>query len=239
MTNTIPENLILLHQGEEQLRLKALGQLDGDSISSTHLIMIERTMDLADMLRQFDTADEDLKLIQVLGIRCFNAFASALKLALSGYAQNSALIMRDVLETVFLLDLFRGERSLIGQWRTADKQVRKKVFSPIQVRMKLDNRDGVTSMKRAAAYDMFSELAAHPTMQSVAMLRPLNMDARIGPFIDNTVITAVIAEMGKLAVQVGEQLYEFIPRDWTKGLLTRAAFLDAKKQWIETFYPAP
>jgi hypothetical protein len=37
-------------------------------------------------------------------------------LALSGYHQNSALILRDVMEMVFLLDLFAGDPSLIERW---------------------------------------------------------------------------------------------------------------------------
>jgi len=234
----VPENLICLHHGEEQLRVKAIEQLASDQISLLHLTVVERVMDLADVLRQHETDDEDLKLIQVFGMRCFNAFASSTKLTLSGYSQTAALLLRDVLETTFLLDLFRGERALISEWRLADKQARKKKFGPIHIRMKLDNRDGLTNLKRAAAYDLLSELAAHPTMQSVAMLRPLNMDAQIGPFIDNTVLTAVLAEMGKLAIQVGEQLYEFVPKGWQNGLLARASFLDAKKRWIDTFYPA-
>ncbi|HEY8593981.1 MAG TPA: hypothetical protein VIL84_01955 [Devosiaceae bacterium] len=39
-------------------------------------------MDVPDILRQFDTVDEDLKVTQVLGMRTFNAFGANLKLAL-------------------------------------------------------------------------------------------------------------------------------------------------------------
>lgn len=39
-------------------------------------------------------------------------------------SQNSALIMRDVLETVFLIDLFRPDRSAIARWRLANVRVR-------------------------------------------------------------------------------------------------------------------
>jgi hypothetical protein len=113
----LPENLESLHGGEEQLRDKAIGVVAGDTRLKLHLVVVERAMDLADILRQFETGDEDLKLAQLLGMRTFNAFGASLKLALSGYSQNSALIMRDVLETVFLLDLFRGDRTLIERWR--------------------------------------------------------------------------------------------------------------------------
>jgi hypothetical protein len=85
-------------------------------------------MDLADMLRQFNSSDEDLKVAVVLVMRTFNAFAASIKLTLSGYHQNSSLILRDVLETVFLLDLFAGDPSLIERWRHADKKARMKRF---------------------------------------------------------------------------------------------------------------
>jgi hypothetical protein len=57
----------------------------------------EAAMDLADMLRQFNSSDEDLKVAVVLGMRTFNARAASIKLTLSGYHQNSALILRDVM----------------------------------------------------------------------------------------------------------------------------------------------
>src|SRR5260370_33391528 len=77
-----------------------------------HLAVTEAAMGLADMLRQFNTSDENLKVAVMLGMRTFNAFAASIKLALSGYHQNSALILRDVMETVFLLDLFAGDPPL-------------------------------------------------------------------------------------------------------------------------------
>jgi hypothetical protein len=40
----------------------------------------KKVMSLLDTLRRFPTEDEDLKVIQLLGIRTFNAFASATKL---------------------------------------------------------------------------------------------------------------------------------------------------------------
>ena len=50
--------------------------------------MTEAAMDLADMLRQFNSSDEDLKVAVILGMRTFNAFAASIKLMLSGYHQN-------------------------------------------------------------------------------------------------------------------------------------------------------
>lgn len=120
--HAIPENLQSLHGHEEQLREKATALVEGDGRLALHLSVVERVMDLADLLRQFPTDDEDMKVIQVLGMRMFNAFGASTKLALSGYVQNSALIMRDILETVFLMSLFRSDRAVIERWRVAEKK---------------------------------------------------------------------------------------------------------------------
>jgi len=138
------------------------------------------------------------------------------------------------METVFLLDLFAGDQSLIERWRFADKKVRRSEFSPVKVREALDTRDGFTSKKRFEMYELFSELAGHPNMKSSWMMRPQkDGDAVIGPFME--ALEAVISEMGRLAVQVGEQLDRFFPADW--GIPSRVAFARLKRDWLNRFYP--
>lgn len=235
MTGNLPDNLACLHEGEQFLRGKSIEALQ-DARLRLHADIIEQAMNMVDGLRQFPTDDEDLKLIQALGIRTFNAFGSAIKLCLSGYYQNASLIMRDVLETTFLLDLFRGDRTLIAKWRMADKATRLKEFAPVKVRTRLNDRDGFTERKRAAMYEMFSELAGHATMASIAMLRPKGMDIQIGPFFDATALEAVLSEMGRLAVQLGEQVDAFMPEPQGRVLQLRLGFASAKLEWVNTFY---
>ena len=62
-------NLARLHAGEEELREKALGMIAADDRLGLHLAVTEAAMDLADILRQFQTADEDLKVVQILAVR--------------------------------------------------------------------------------------------------------------------------------------------------------------------------
>lgn len=237
--DAIPPNLAGLHTGEEILRDKAIEIIAGDERLKLHLAITEAAMDLADVLRQFDTTDEDIKVIQLLGMRTFNAFGASVKLALSGYSQNSALILRDVLETVFLINYFAGDRTLIERWRFADKKARLRDFGPVKVREALDARDGFTDKKRFMMYEMFSELAGHPTMKSAFMMRPQrDGNAVIGPFMEATTLEAVVSEMGRLAIQVGEQLNRFFPPDWPLGLPSRLTFAKLKQRWISTFYPS-
>jgi len=221
----LPENLVSLHSKEEALRGKALELIAHDRRLVLHIAVVEQAMTLGDLLRQFPTDDEDLKVIKMLGMRMFNALAASLKLALSEYAQNSVLILRDILETVFLIDLFRSDPRQIARWRFADNKTIRDDFSPAAVRKALDARDGHTTKRRAELYKLFSELAAHPTMKSAWMMRPdKDGDAVIGPFIEKTSLDAVVSEMGKIAVQVGEQLDAFFPADWQPALEPRLSF---------------
>lgn len=232
----LPTNLDRLYGGEEFLRGKSVEALQDDDRLRLHAAVVEQAMNMADGLRQFPTDDEDLKLIQALGMRIFNAFGAAMKLCLSGYYQNAVLIMRDVLETTFMIDLFGGDPTHIARWRMADKAARLKEFAPVKVRTKLDDRDGFTERKRAAVYAMFSELAGHATMQSIAMLRPKGMDAQIGPFFDVSVLEAVLSEMGRLAVQVGEQIDSFMPDPEGAARPLRHDFASVKARWLAMFY---
>ena len=236
--HAIPDNLRSLHRQEECLRERALELVAADAHLVLHARMVENAMDLTDLLRQVHTEDEDMKVIQVLGMRAFNAFGASFKLALSGYSQNSALIMRDVLETVFLLSLFRGNRTLIERWRCADDKAQRRDFSPAAVRKALDERDGFQGRKREEVYRMFSELAAHPTMKSVHMMRPeKGGDAVIGPFMAPDTLQAVLSEMGRLAVQLSEDLDAFFPETWADVLPVRENFTRRRRKWLATFYP--
>jgi hypothetical protein len=58
---------------------------------------------------------------QMLGVRLFNAAASGLKLALSGYHQTAFNQARDIMETGFLLDYFRTSPDKIQVWKTTDR----------------------------------------------------------------------------------------------------------------------
>jgi len=87
MPRELPPNLDRLHAAEEEQREKARPIIARDARLRLHLAVTEAAMEMADITRQFRTSDEDLKVIQMLAMRTFNAFAAALKLMLSGYHQ--------------------------------------------------------------------------------------------------------------------------------------------------------
>ena len=139
---TIQNKLFNLYEAEEHLRKRAIKIIEGSKQLQLHLTVVEYAMDLADVFRQFKTNDEDIKTIQILGMRMFNAFGASIKLTCSGYHQNGALILRDVLETVFLIDLFTRDKTAITLWRLSDQKERLKRFRPVKVREALDKEDG-------------------------------------------------------------------------------------------------
>lgn len=237
MAETIyPDNLNRLHKEEEILRERAVVCACKNLRLLLHFSTAERALDLIDVFRKMPTDDEDLKVVQALGFRIFNAVASAIKLMMSGYSQTSAMLLRDVLETVFLLDLFRTDRPAIARWRKADAKTLRQEFAPARVRKTLDDRDGFTSRKREELYRLFSELAGHPSMKGFSMLRPKGMGAHMGPFLDPSALEATVSELGRLAVQVGEHINGFFPDTWNKGQATRLEFQTAKASWIKEFY---
>ncbi|MNY30369.1 hypothetical protein D3C86_1644750 [compost metagenome] len=157
---------------------------------------------------------------------------------LSGYYQNATLQMRDMLETAFLLDYFQTDTTLIAQWRGSDKKQRMNQFGPAKVRTALDDRDGFTERKRAVAYELLSELAAHPTNMGFQMLRPDGRNAHCGPFLEATALTAVFSELAKLQVQAAMNFAQLINRNTLEIGEARLDFLETHGQWLTHFFNA-
>ena len=234
----LPENLRTLHAHEEALRSRAEALVAANPRLALHLLVVERAMDLADLLRQYPSEDEGRKVVQSLGMRVFNAFCASIKLALSGYGQNSALVLRDIVETGNLLDLFSRDADAVERFRFAGEKAERKEFSSVKVRIALDRRDGRDDRRREKQYRMLSELAAHPTMQSGHLMRPRkDADLEVGPFVEPAFLEAVLCEMARVAVQVGEVLDRFLPETWVGVLPARAAFSEARRTWLGSYPP--
>jgi hypothetical protein len=136
------ENLVVTHEHEEKLRAESMALIQADPELAKRLVTVEKAMALIFGYTLDHTArTEDERTAQMLGIRVFNAAASGVKLALSGYYQTAFHQARDIMETGFLLDLFRTCPEKIAIWKTADRETRRK-FDPVKVRIALDERDG-------------------------------------------------------------------------------------------------
>jgi len=238
---THPQNLTRLHDGEESLRSKSIEAIEAFPDLLAHARLVESSMDLIDYFaRQYPHADEDQLTIQCLGIRLFNGTASALKLLLSGYYQSSAFQQRDLLETIFLLDYLRSNRSEIPVWRAGDAKTHRDRFRPAKIRKALDDRDGFTERKRSKAYQLLCELASHPTPTGFRMLTPVaGGNAHCGPFFEHTAMSAVLSELAKHLVQAAEVFHLFFDPRNRADCETKVSFLEARGLWLEKFFGHP
>src|SRR5262249_40126330 len=157
-------------------------------------------------------------------IRLFNASASTLKLALSGYYQTAALQARDLLETAFLLDLFTHDRTLIPAWRTDANDTR---FRPMNVRKLLDDRDGFAGKKRFEAYKLLCDIAGHPNPAGFRLLTSApGGDACCGPFFDAALMTALLEELAKLIVLAAAAFMRLLEASSKADYTMKIAFME-------------
>jgi hypothetical protein len=240
MTLDLPENFHLLHEAEETIRGQSLEAIKASEHLRMHAEMIEHTMStLWYFIREHQSLSDDVRTIQLFGIRLFNATASVLKLLLSGYYQTSVLQQRDLLETIFLLDYFRMDQSLIAEWRDSTDGVRRKKFSPATVRKALDKRDGFTTGKRADAYKMFCELGAHPTYLGFHMLtQETGGDVYTGPFFHIKSLKAGLEELAKHLANAGGIFINLLPRQ-PSDIPACLVFSETQGQWAERFLGRP
>ena len=163
-------DLAVTHEHEEKLRAESMVLIQADTELSRRLAIVEKAMTVI-FGSQIDhtSRSENETTVQLLGIRLFNAAASGVKLALSGYYQTAFQQARDIMETGFLLDYFRTFPEQIAVWKASDRAMRRKLFEPVKIREALDKRDGDTQMRRALEYRKLSELASHATWRGFAM----------------------------------------------------------------------
>lgn len=124
-----------VHEYEEVLRAHSLADIGANEALSDHLLAVNDALHHLGMLVHVETEPgSDLHTAQLFAIRLFNVGTGALKLGLSGYYQQAYQLLRDSLEMVNLIDLFRADRTKISQWRTADDKTLKTTFGVQGVR---------------------------------------------------------------------------------------------------------
>jgi hypothetical protein len=237
----LPDNLEFLYSGEEFLRSQSLEAINNNEDLSRHVALIERAMGMLNMFSEKPEGQEadDAQTIRLLGIRLFNGCGAALRLLMSGYYQNAAMIMRDLLETVFLLSYLDHKPDQIGAWRAADKAARLKNFGPAKIRIALDERDGFKEKKREANYNLLCELAAHPTYMGFRMLAPRGRDHHCGPFFDFTALEALIGELVRLAIQGAQNYALFFKANSKTKLAAQIDYMEVVGQWAERYFNRP
>lgn len=186
-----------MHHKENEIGHKNLISIYSDSNCNDHLDLLqESTKLLYEIIMTYKHKNDDELSLLSIGIRLFNDIMSSFKLMIAGYYQISFSIQRDLLETGFLLDYFRTDKSLISEWRTCTREERLKKFSPKKVRDKLDKRDGFKIKKREKFYQLLCEYASHPTHGGSRLFARDGL-AETGPFCDNKKLKTTLFELAK------------------------------------------
>jgi hypothetical protein len=105
--------------------------------------------------------------------------------------------MREFVETHFLLDYFRSDKSEISRWKNASNKILKSEFSPNQLYTKLDKRDQFTGEERKRQYQLFCEHAAHATYRGFKLLTNDENEGETGFFFNETKLLNGMAELAR------------------------------------------
>ncbi|MDO9413815.1 MAG: hypothetical protein Q7T81_14705 [Pseudolabrys sp.] len=188
------DNFKETHQHEEELRSASLNIINEDAAMRLKFGLIEKAlMLLFAFVHDTKSQSSDEHTMQMLGIRVFNAGVSSIKLGLSGYYQTAFGLIRDVMETGFLIDYFRTSPEMISKWAAAGDRERQRTFSPAKVRAALDIRDGDTDGRRAKQYKILCELAAHASVSGFGLTMRQGF-GELGPFVEEVKLRAWIEE---------------------------------------------
>lgn len=230
----LPENLSSLHLREESLRVEALELVRQHADLAEHVVVIEVAMDVLHFfIQQGPEAAEDDMAQKKLGIRVLNDISAAWKLVSSGYFQIGAMVLRDVVETTNLIQHFRNEPAKINEWHSGDAKVRRNQFKPVLIREALDAAMGGQASNRSATYTKFSQLAAHPTVESLKMLGSKDTGANVGPFMDVVFMRALLFEQARLCVEVCTTFIWLFQWNTPEAKLTVRHSFVSMMNWLE------
>ncbi|HKQ44007.1 MAG TPA: hypothetical protein VJS47_01305 [Rhizomicrobium sp.] len=237
MTTPFPENLLRAHAESERLKGESIVAITASENLSFHAHVIERTANLLYFFaHDGGIRSDDDRIVRVLGMRGFNDIMTASNLILGGYYQPAIMIARDLLELNFLLDDFTHDKSLIEKWRTLTGKEYDKIFKPVSVRERLDQRDGFTGMKRAEIYKLMSSVAGHPSPAGFQMLLRPDGNYFCGPFFELRSLDACWSELAKIAMQIGGHFQRFFEVRSKETAIAKIEYLELQNRWLEHFF---
>jgi hypothetical protein len=233
------DNLITLHAEEERLRGYHLALVAGNEELRDHIHMIREAMNMLWVLTHDYTRKNDDELtMQFLGIRLFNAAASSIKLAHSGYYQNAFSVLRDFLETIFLVDFLVSNPTKISEWVAANDKTLRNEFGPATIRAELDKRDGFEGKKRKELYDRISHHATHAT-PSGFKLTVKDALGEIGPFFRPESFVAWAQEATKMICNSGVVYGVFFEDVDEAVLILKAHYINELDKWTTKYFGVP
>ncbi|WP_156970059.1 hypothetical protein [Arenimonas malthae] len=246
-----PDNFHRLRWQEQAIQAEAVKAIESSPDHGLHIGMVERSLDLLNVLVGKAPAknDDDLT-IQLLGIRVTNDLLGCLRLALGGYCQPGVMLLRDAFETTLLVDYFHLRPERIAEWRSftsndpsasngESRKALRQEFKAVSIREALDNRDADGSLRRMKRYKMLSSLGAHPTFAGIALTRDENGLAQWGPFFREALLFAVIEELVWVAMEGAFVLGRHFELEEIPQIAVDVGFYETMSRWNEHFFDVP
>ncbi|MGC2520041.1 MAG: hypothetical protein WA373_13155 [Burkholderiales bacterium] len=227
----LPENPLSLHEREEQIRRDSLRLIGERFLFREHLSMIHASMAVIHVLaHDHQSAIEDELTVQYLGLRLFNSAAASLRLSLSGYYQQAFALVRDVFETVALLDYMQSCPEQLAVWRRSNKSQRIAKFGPGAIRNAMNTRKEFQWGNRREIYSHMSEYAANATAPGFELLAPEGL-WQIGPFLNEKYLKAWLEEIATYLAHGAVIFIAHFKKVQPPLLLKKRAFLDQVARW--------
>jgi hypothetical protein len=203
-----------------------------------HVHMINMSLDFIDrVLRAHTHRSTDELMVLRLAVRCFNSGSAALRLARMGYYNQCLSLIRDIMETTLLLDLFGREPSSIREWTNASEKERNHKFGALRVRFRLEELDregGGEPVDREKTYKRFCTYGTHASPESFVLISP-NAMTQIGPFPDVGRLTAMVEEIVQHLNFATIVFANHIPKDDASVLDVKASFYENIEAWSREF----
>ena len=221
----------------DESRIEALHDkmIAGDEELRHHVEMINATLDFIHQVVIAEPhKDTEEPILLRLSIRCFNSGAASLRLVRCGYWQPAFALMRDLLETLFLVDLLNGDRKEAKRWHSITEKERWNTFHPAKVRKRLDARDGSTEGKRQKAYDRLSGYAAHPTPEGFSVISP-DMMTQVGPFPNEKNLRAALQELVKRLTNAAAVIASFVKTDASETKSLKIDYYARLRRWSSKY----
>lgn len=149
---------------------------------------------------------EQVVIMQMLGIRVMNSTSASADLISSGYFQQAAMLVRDVLECAFLLDLFSRKPEHLQPWIDLGLKAGKDAYRPAQVRNLLKGIDGPDGEVRDKHYGFYSRHATHPNSRGLLFIAPEDHAVEIGPFANPKLMLFLLLDLTRFTVMAAQHL---------------------------------
>lgn len=227
-------NFKLFDAHEKRITKESLAILRKDPQGKEHLKLFKLTLDLNySLVKDFSYKETDDQLtVKYIASRIFNFGIVSYRSAISGYYQVSFSLMREFMESQFLLDFFGSNRSEIKRWKNADEKTRKNDFSPRNLYKMLDQRDNFTGEQRKKQYQRFCENAAHVSYKGFKLLTNTDNKVEAGFFLDEKKLISSLAELSRRYSAVVISLITLLTTNSTDTLNAEIKFLKQfQKLW--------